>query len=73
MRIKIADYPELSALAWNRAGATITPEEALGLYRANWRFVSEERMPEHERALLRRLIDEYGGGVFSPQPGAIPR
>ena len=64
--IRIGDYPELKLIAWSRRPDDwIDEEEALSLYEANWRFVEPERMNATEKALLARLINDYGNGVLN--------
>lgn len=63
--VRIADYPQLRDLAWNRVDEHIPAREAFQLYERNWRFVDAERLEPHERALLERLKSEFGGGVIN--------
>ena len=66
MAVHIADYPQLKLLAWNRAQvADINEREALAIYETYWRFVDEPSMTESERALLQRLIRDFGAGVLN--------
>jgi hypothetical protein len=63
--IRIADYPQLQFIAWNRPGdVTISDADAFALYERNWRFVDQRALKERERALIRRLTDELGHGVL---------
>jgi hypothetical protein len=62
--IEIDRYPNLALLCWNRALRCIDEREALALYERNWRLVDAAGMPEHERALLNRLVTEFGNGVL---------
>lgn len=63
--IRLADYPQLRMLAWNRpADEEVDEAEALALYEANWRFVEPDALGETEAALLRRLIQEQGAGLL---------
>jgi hypothetical protein len=62
--IRLADYPALQDIAWNRAEDFIPAREAFGLYERNWRFVDRGRLDEREHALIRRLADQYGAGVI---------
>lgn len=41
LAIRIADFPVLTELAWNRVEAYIPAEEALALYERKWRFVQD--------------------------------
>lgn len=55
-RIRIGDWPELSALAWSvQPDTLVTPREALGLYERNIRHLDVSRLTEPERALLEDL------------------
>jgi transcriptional regulator with XRE-family HTH domain len=69
--IRLADYPQLQRLAWQRvatsdthktAAQSLTPQEALNLYERNWRHVDSTELQAHERALLDRLVQTVGGG-----------
>ena len=62
-RIRLADYPQLKRLAWQLHGvATLTPEDALGLYERNWRQVDTAALDDAERALVNALVQHVGGG-----------
>ena len=62
-RIRLADYPQLKKLAWQLHGvATVTPEDALGLYERNWRHVDTAALDPAERALVNALAEHLGGG-----------
>lgn len=62
-RIRLADYPQLRKLAWQLHGvATLTPEDALGLYERNWRHVDTTALDPAERALVNALAQHLGGG-----------
>src|SRR5438874_984528 len=37
--VRIAKYPVLSEIAWNRSEPLISARDAFGLYERNWRFV----------------------------------
>jgi transcriptional regulator with XRE-family HTH domain len=63
--IRVADYPQLQAMAWQMPGAQqLTAQEALGLYERNWRHVNLAQMSEAESALLKQLVQEQGKGVL---------
>ncbi len=62
--VEIDRYPNLALLCWNRTLRSIDEREALALYERNWRLVDAAGMPEHERALLNRLVMEFGNGVL---------
>jgi transcriptional regulator with XRE-family HTH domain len=62
-RIRLADYPQLKRLAWQLHGvATLSPDEALGLYERNWRHVDVAAFEPAERALVNALVQHLGGG-----------
>lgn len=62
--IRIAEYPALADLAWNRTEPLMPAREALNLYERNWRFVNTATLIARERELIERLAREYGGGVL---------
>ena len=63
--IRIAEYPQLKAIAWNRRDdSTIGEEEALALYERNWRYVDVAALEPKERLFIDRLIQTIGKGVF---------
>ncbi len=56
VRIALARYPQLKALAWQVHGTdTLTPIEAWDIYERNARHLDIGAMPEHEQALWRAL------------------
>jgi hypothetical protein len=63
--IRLADYPQLRDLAWNRTDELIGAKEAFQLYERNWRFIEPGRLDERERALIARLKSEFGGGEIN--------
>ena len=63
--IDVRAYPELALLCWNRAGDTISREDAFRLYEREWRLIDPARMIPAERELLRRLTVELGQGVIT--------
>lgn len=61
--LRLEDYPALRQLAWQTPGLeVVTPAEALALYERNWRHVDQAALQDHERALIARLADAFGGG-----------
>ncbi|EAZ97291.1 hypothetical protein [Marinobacter sp. ELB17] len=61
-----SDYSELRLICWHRnPDAAISEEDAFGLYEANWRYVSQERLTAAEGALIERLKNRYGNGVIN--------
>ena len=63
--LRVGDYPGLELLCWNRRGPYITRQDAFALYERNWRFVDLGSTPQHERTLIDRLAQEFGGGVIN--------
>ncbi|MBQ0921393.1 helix-turn-helix domain-containing protein [Hydrogenophaga aromaticivorans] len=63
VRVRLADYPQLKALAWQVHGTdTLTPVEALGIYERNARHLDTAAMLPAELALLQALRTALGGG-----------
>lgn len=63
--VRIAEYPQLKRLAFNRPGVeTITGREALALYERYWDLVDADQMEIHERELLQRLVTLHGHGIL---------
>ncbi|HXS79883.1 MAG TPA: hypothetical protein VN818_06340 [Gammaproteobacteria bacterium] len=58
--VRLADYPQLHDLAWNRVDAFIPAKEAFQLYERNWRFIDQNALVEPERTLIERLKAELG-------------
>lgn len=65
MVIDIEAWPALKELAWNRADRFIAAPDAFALYERNWRFVDAHVLEDPERALIERLKNRYGAGVFN--------
>ena len=66
MPVRIADYPQLKLLAWNRnADAFIDEQDAFALYEREWRWVEQAALLSHERALIDNLTQRYGHGVMN--------
>ena len=64
--VRIADYPQLRLIAWNRdADALIDEADAFGLYEREWRWVEQAALLPHERELIDRLTKIYGHGVMN--------
>ena len=64
VRVRLADYPQLKALAWQVHGTdTLSPLEALGIYERNARHLDTAAMSPAERALLQALRVGLGGGA----------
>jgi hypothetical protein len=63
--IRLADYPHLRLLAWNRpVDAVLDDAEAFALFEANWRHIDHDALTAIEAELLQRLIKEQGAGVL---------
>lgn len=66
MQIRIADYPQLQLIAWNRrSDAAVDEREALALYEANGRVVDEAALLPRERQLIQHLANAFGAGVLN--------
>jgi len=65
--VRIADYPQLSFIAWNRPKDDLIGEdEALALYERNWDYVDRNAIGPREEALLNELAEHHGNGCFAP-------
>lgn len=63
VRVRLSDYPQLQALAWQVHGTdTLTPLEALGIYERNLRHLDTAAMKPEEAALLQALRTGLGAG-----------
>lgn len=58
--VRLADYPQLRDLAWNRVDEFIPAKEAFQLYERNWRLLDRSALDESERTLIARLKTEFG-------------
>jgi hypothetical protein len=66
MPVRLADFPQLKLIAWNRnADALIEEEEAFALYEREWRWVEQAALLPQERELIERLTQTYGHGVMN--------
>lgn len=64
-RLVLKDYPQLQMIAWSRdPESTIGEDDALALYERNWGYVDTRALTDRERALIDRLVKEYGNGVL---------
>lgn len=69
VRVRMADYPQLKALAWQVHGTdTLTPIEALGIYERNARHLDSAAMSPAEQALLRALRTGLGSAAAVDTP-----
>lgn len=61
VRIRLSDYPQLRALAWQVSGnGEVTPQEALDIYSKNRRHMDASAVSQRERALLNALQRVFG-------------
>jgi transcriptional regulator with XRE-family HTH domain len=68
VRVRLAEFPQLKALAWQVHGTdTLTPVEALTIYERNARHLDSATLLPKERALLQALRTGLGGA--GPAPG----
>lgn len=65
MKVKTADYLQLTLLLWSRRAEEIDGREAFALYEANWRHIDVDHLTPAEAALIQRLAHEYGGGLLN--------
>jgi hypothetical protein len=63
--VRLADYPQLRDLAWNRSEDLIPAKEAFQLYERNWRLVDAKRLDDGEKELIERLKAEFGRGEIN--------
>ncbi|HET8696731.1 MAG TPA: hypothetical protein VFO94_04560 [Gammaproteobacteria bacterium] len=58
--MRLADYPQLRDLAWNRVDELITANEAFQLYERNWKLIDAGSLGKRERELIARLKADFG-------------
>jgi hypothetical protein len=63
--VRLADYPQLRDLAWNRVDEFIPATEAFQLYERNWRLLDPQTLDEGERRLIARLKAEFGNNEIN--------
>lgn len=63
-RIDVTGLPALQAVLWDRHGAELPAETVLHLYEDRWAYIEPAEMNAGETALLNRLVQELGNGVF---------
>lgn len=69
VRVRLADYPQLKALAWQVHGTdALTPIEALGIYERNARHLDTVAMSPAEQALLQALRTGLRSGAAVGTP-----
>jgi DNA-binding XRE family transcriptional regulator len=61
VRVKLADYPQLKALAWQVQGTDyLTPVEAFDIYERNARHLDLPNLTDQEQALWSALQQAFG-------------
>jgi transcriptional regulator with XRE-family HTH domain len=61
-RIRLSDYPELQALAWQLRGVdALSPKQAHSIYERNARHVNSAALTDQERSLMHALSVAFGG------------
>lgn len=61
VRIQVEKYPQLKKLAWQvKAGAELTPIEALGIYQRNARHIDQAELQAEEKSLINALSVALG-------------
>ncbi|MBI5543708.1 MAG: hypothetical protein HY901_07475 [Deltaproteobacteria bacterium] len=63
--VRLADYPTLAEIAWNRTDEYVPAQEAFRLYERNWRFVDPNRLDDREQVLLKHLAERFGSGLIN--------
>jgi hypothetical protein len=66
MKVRLADFPQLKLIAWNRhAEEEIEGAEAFALYESRWRFIDQATLTLAERELIKRLTVTFGAGLLN--------
>ena len=66
MMLRIADFPQLRLITWNRREDDMVEEaEALAIYERNWRNVDQGQLDDNEKALIKRLVEQFGHGIMN--------
>jgi transcriptional regulator with XRE-family HTH domain len=64
VRVRLADYPQLKALAWQVQGTDVlSPQEALDIYERHARHLDTDAMSPAEQGLLQALRTGLGGST----------
>ncbi len=64
--VRIADYPQLTLIAWNRPKDDLIDEaDALALYERNWDYVDRNAISAAEQAFVNQLAARHGNGCFA--------
>lgn len=61
--IRLADYPALRDIVWNRRAVWLPARDAFALYERNWRHVDGDRLTPREAELIRDLARRFGNGI----------
>lgn len=63
--VKISEYPQLRLLCWSfRPDLVLCGKDALSIYERNWVLVDQGALLDHEKALIARLVRDFGNGVL---------
>ena len=61
--MRLADYPQLAALAWQVRGSTeISVRAAFDIYERNERHIEENKLTPEEAGLIDGLKEMFGDG-----------
>jgi hypothetical protein len=63
-KIDRRQYPELNNLLWDIHCYLVDPKVAFDMYEHRWRYVDTKQITPKEKALVQRLTNEFGNGVF---------
>lgn len=67
VQIRLGDYPQLQALAWQVSGKQeVTPQEALDIYSRNRRHLDSAALSARERGLMDALQQVFGDQGLLP-------
>ncbi|QTD45537.1 helix-turn-helix domain-containing protein [Ottowia testudinis] len=68
-RVRLANYPQLRALAWHVPGAdALSPAQAWSLYQRNARHLDAGALTPVERQLMQALQQAFADDVAPPDP-----
>jgi hypothetical protein len=62
--VVLADYPVLQEVLWDNHAKEITEKDAFFYYEARWGYMELNMMTPRELALVNRLTEECGNGIF---------
>jgi len=63
--IRVADYPSLALLCWNRDVEYMTREDAFTLYERNWRLVDPGNLDREESVFIDELAKQFGRSLIN--------